>query len=773
MALKRVRVDDRAVLVIAAVAGVAAALSDLSPTGAQPFDAIVVVASVGFVTWAAAAAPWWAPTLLAGLGAVLTTDPVVIAVGAAACVLGLWVGTRRQDLSTVRAGLCGVGLNVLCRSDYSELFGVTAAIGIGLAGLMVVSGVRRRHRRVQRWVLRATAVTGGLVVLAGVGLGVAAAAARSEASQGQSLFAVGIDHLRDGKYVEAARSFDASAKAFEAATTAVNRPWALPADLVPVAAQNRRAVADVAAASQRVSTELANTSLFIESDFMRVSAGRLDLDALGEVSEPVLAAYQALTDLRAVIDDVSSPWLLSTVDRRLDRARIEFDENIDQFATGVLALRLAPQLLGGEGDRHYFVAFTTPAEARGLGGFMGNYAELTASDGQLSLTGFGRTRDLNDAGDAGRRVTGPEDWLARWGRYGFTNTPDGSTGEVPWSNVTMSPQFPSTAQVIAELYPQSGGSQVDGVLAMDPYVLQALIGFTGPITIEGTDQRLNEDNVIQFLLFDQYLIDDTADRIDLLAEVAEQTLDELLDGALPGPTVLANELRPLADAGRLVAWARDPAEQELFEVLGMSGAFPQLGSADGFEVIVNNAGANKLDVYLDRTIEYRALFDPVTRALTGTIEVVFTNTAPTSGLPSGVIDNYVGDPVGTNRTLVSFYTAVPFVGATLEGESIELELGREAGWHTSTTQLVIPSGESRTLSLTVAGSLPTDTDETDGGGGGEDPSYELVVRSQPLSADAVYDIDVGDTNGLPLVVFTGPAGGIERLEWPAPVSVAR
>ena len=50
------------------------------------------------------------------------------------------------------------------------------------------------------------------------------------------------------------------------------------------------------------------------------------------------------------------------------------------------------------------MAFTTPAEARGLGGFMGNYAELTATDGQLGLTDFGRTAELNAGGTGDRRA---------------------------------------------------------------------------------------------------------------------------------------------------------------------------------------------------------------------------------------------------------------------------------------------------------------------------------------------------------------------------------
>ena len=39
-------------------------------------------------------------------------------------------------------------------------------------------------------------------------------------------------------------------------------------------------------------------------------------------------------------------------------------------------MRLAPQMLGAEGVRRYFIAFTTPAEARGMGGFMGNWAVI-------------------------------------------------------------------------------------------------------------------------------------------------------------------------------------------------------------------------------------------------------------------------------------------------------------------------------------------------------------------------------------------------------------
>ncbi len=84
---------------------------------------------------------------------------------------------------------------------------------------------------------------------------------------------------------------------------------------------------------------------------------------------------------------------------------------------------------------------------------------------------------------------------------------------------------------------------------MDPFVLQALVGFTGPVSVDVgvvngdvADVRLTEQNTAQFLLFDQYTIEDAATRTDMLEQVAELVIDDLLDGALPGPTVLGRSV---------------------------------------------------------------------------------------------------------------------------------------------------------------------------------------------------------------------------------------
>jgi len=80
------------------------------------------------------------------------------------------------------------------------------------------------------------------------------------------------------------------------------------------------------------------------------------------------------------------------------------------------------------------------------------------------------------------------------------------------SDREYSPKMPPTLQIchrfpaiLAQLYPQSGGPSIDGVLAIDPYGLAALLNFTGPIDVPGLAEPLTSANAAQVLLTQQYI----------------------------------------------------------------------------------------------------------------------------------------------------------------------------------------------------------------------------------------------------------------------------
>ena len=164
-------------------------------------------------------------------------------------------------------------------------------------------------------------------------------------------------------------------------------------------------------------------------------------------------------------------------------------------------------MLGADEPRTYLVLFTTPSESRGLGGFVGSYAELTVDDGQLTLSEFGRAQDLDAAAVAGRGAgrPGTTSSCASTGASGSTPTAAGWSATPAFRNLAMTPDFPTVGEIAADLYAQTTGREVDGVIAMDPYVVAALLRYTGPIHLPTLDRQLDADNAVPFLLLDQYV----------------------------------------------------------------------------------------------------------------------------------------------------------------------------------------------------------------------------------------------------------------------------
>ncbi|MEN9504725.1 MAG: hypothetical protein RI958_651, partial [Actinomycetota bacterium] len=545
---------------------------------------MVLVVLVGaVVAFAGARAPWWSLAVAGAVAAVAGDAVPAFVLGAAGFVLAAFVGSSTRSLHEVRTVAAGLIVNSLARSELGGFFGASAAIGVTLCVLLVVTGLSRHPQPVRR---RARAAAVGVALAAGlatVGLGVAVVSARASLEAGNRAAKDGLDALGDGRLDEATALFGRAQVWFDDADASVSVPWAWPSRLVPLVAQHAVAVTDLvrgaAVASGSVSAELAS----IDADSVRLVNGRVDLAAIEALAEPLAGLDAAIGALSGVVDRADSEWLVPRVRSELSELTDDLERNAFRLVTAQQAVELAPRMLGASGERRYLVLFTTPAEARGLGGFAGNYAEMVAADGRVSMRLFGRLDELRALSPVdGVSVVGPEGFLDRYGRFGFDERPEGGISMQAWSNITIPPDMPTVGAVAAELYPQTGGNPVDGVVVVDPFVLQALVGFTGPITVAGWPDPLTVKNTAQVLLQDQYLLEDTEERIDFLEDAARTTFERLLSGSLPGPADLGRVLSPLAHEGRLLMWASDEAERELLRRSSLLGEFPDFDGGDGF-----------------------------------------------------------------------------------------------------------------------------------------------------------------------------------------------
>ena len=711
---------ERSALAVSAAAGAVAAFAAPGATTHASVNSVLVGLAVAFTVWVGASAPWWACTLAAGVAAAIAGGVVPVAAGIAGVVIGLYIGVRRRNLPELRALVAGIALNVFCHSDLGGFQGLSVAIAVLTASLLIVAGVRRRPARIRRKVYTTVGVVGVLAVLSIAGYVIAGASARSALTNGKRQAEQAITALDRGDFDTAAERFRAAERAMRGARSHLDKPWALPAAAVPVVSQHRDAIDRLADSGTDATAKVAEALEQIDPDTVRLTDGRIDLAAVAALEAPFAQVDEALGSLDRAVEGARSPWLVAPLTEQLDELDVKIAENEPRLENAISAVRLAPQLLGGDGTRHYLVLFTTPAEARGLGGFPGNYAELTIDRGHIEMSEFGRVSDLELAAiDNGARLTGPDAFLDRYGRFGWDNGRRGGVGEASWRNITISPHFPDVAKAAADLYPQSGGRPVDGVIVMDPYVLEALLAYTGPIRLTSVDQMLNQDNGAEYILTEQYLEPERADRIDALEEAAEITIDRLLTGSrLPEPATLARQLGPLVSDRRVLMWTKHEDERELFRSVGLLGAIPRLRGGDGYSVAVTNASGNKIETFLERSIEYSSTTDAGTGRTAATLTLELTNNSPASGLPDYVISNALGLPAGTSRLFVELYSPLAVDSVTVDGETSGVEASRYAGWNVYSRFVTIGPGESLTVELVLDGDL-------------DDPD-ELVTWTQPL-----------------------------------------
>ncbi|MDQ4097193.1 MAG: DUF4012 domain-containing protein, partial [Actinomycetota bacterium] len=255
-----------------------------------------------------------------------------------------------------------------------------------------------------------------------------------------------------------------------------------------------------------------------------------------------------------------------------------------------------------------------------------------------------------------------------------------------------------------------GGTAVHGVIAVDPVGLAALLKLTHPIEVAAWPEAITAENVVDVTLKDAYSrfpISDDSERVAFLGDVARGVIEAFTTTPLGNVPTILDALGKATAGNHLMVYMVDPREERLMRSLGADGRVPEL-RGDSVLLVNQNMAANKLDVYLDRTLTYNVQLKPRGDRVhvTGSAEVALTNTA-TLDLPVAVIGPYLPDKfqAGENRTHVSLYS--PFVTGEvlLDGEPTEATTHLDLSRRTQSATVSVGAGETRTLRFGIEGTV--------------------------------------------------------------------
>lgn len=692
--------EKRVIAGVTVAASLVAACSSVSPTGLGVADVVYRAGFAAIVVLAASRARRWTWLVLAGGAAAITPlDAWLVATVAAVAmaVYGAMV-RRRRVYGAVTAAFA---VQVLLRAPELGTRGLSALLVAAIIAPALVSGCIHAPRRVRTTWLRGALVLVGLALVATAAFAGAAVLASSKVRAGADDARLGLASVRQGDNRSAGAVLADSAASFRDANRTLDGWWTWPARLVPLVGQHQMALAELSHQGAVIAEATSAAATSADYRSLQYDNGRIDLDRVRSLQGPLDLASAAISDGLSAVDQLRSPWLIGPLTAKMDELTSELTKAAPEASLAAVGAHELPGLLGGDGTRHYLVLFTTPAESRGLGGFVGSFAEVTATDGKLQLSRSGRIGELLQAPGADEQtLTAPDDYLARYARF---------RPQQYLQDITLSPDLPSVAEVAAGLYPQTGGRAVDGVMVVDPYALAGMLEFTGPISVPGIPEPLTSANAADWLLRRQYTeTDSNAARIDALADASRLTFEKLVSGSIPGPARIGEVLGPLVQARRLGFVAFDPGAQDLVGRLGAIDAFPTRGTTDFFSVVTQNSANNKIDVFLHRSVEYRADFDPATGLVNARARVTLRNDAPASGLPESIIgSNGRGLPPGTNRVFFSAYSPLGLQATRIDGVATPFQTQQEFGFGVVSSFVDVPAGATVVVDIDLQGTIAT------------------------------------------------------------------
>lgn len=557
---------------------------------------------------------------------------------------------------------------------------------------------RAKTRHTGRWLVLAGAAVLLVVIAAGVWIAFTGMQARAALTNAAASITQAQSELLDGKTGQAATLVaTAGADASVAASKTNDVVWRA-VGAVPVLGATPKAVSMTANAAD-ITLNQAMPSFVAAAEALDISTlktadGRIQLERLPAVATALASAQGALDTADTTMADLPSTGVIPIVSDAA--AQLISEINTAQAAATSAAdiLSVMPQLLGANGDQRYFVAFQSPVEVRGTGGFLGNYGLLTFSQGALVDNVTGDNSDLRNFPTPVMQMS-PE-YVEMYGE----NATD-------WVNMNMSPNFPYAGEQWAAAWRAQFNQSVNGVMAVDLSALQSVLKATGPITAPN-GKVITADNVLSYLgneIYIEFAGRDAA-RSALQSEVASALLERLL--TLDGNTrALITAMAESVSGGHLQVWSSNPEVQQVLTRTRIAGQTPDV-PGPYVQLVLNNGGANKLDYYTTREVSYVA-GECLNSSRISTVSATLTNTVPAdaqfpatlagAGIPARGIPGNL-----TNRTLVYLHLPVGAEVLSIKRDGMQdlWSFGVERGHRVAYTTIDLAPGTPVNIEMQIS-----------------------------------------------------------------------
>jgi hypothetical protein len=291
------------------------------------------------------------------------------------------------------------------------------------------------------------------------------------------------------------------------------------------------------------------------------------------------------------------------------------------------------EIFGGNGKRTFAILLQNNLEIRPTGGFIQGFALLTFDKGMIIDSQILSTNEVDTRLPGA--VSSPEEVQ----RY---------LGEKTWfmRDSNWDPDFPTTAKRVSWFIKESLNKQIDGVVAINYYVLQDIIEAIGGLEITEYQENLTGDNLLERVEFhsdDEFIQENKEKKKDYSALIYTELFKSLKEINSEKAGLLIKSLSENIENKNILISSFNEDQAKFLQKIGWNGEvispicpqrFPQTNCVvNQVYQVETNIGLNRVNEYIDRKIQERVDFSG--KNIKHTRTITYTNSAKTDGWPLG------------------------------------------------------------------------------------------------------------------------------------------
>ena len=433
-------------------------------------------------------------------------------------------------------------------------------------------------------------------------------------AQGQSAIAhlqQGVSSISSADFQKAASSFESANADFQSIRTEIdsyNHTFIKVSEQIPSIGPEFAFSTQLLTVGQNLSQAAAILSAAATKDLSLTESIAETRERFANVRRAMVEASKNI----ALVPDSSIP---TSIRPAISSFKDKAPAIITDLERGDRVMAIAYSLLGGDHLSRQLIVFQNERELRPTGGFMGTYAVADFSSGQLSKFSLPGGGTYDAAGGLKYRLVPP---------YALQLiSPVWNLWDANWW-----PDFPTSAKKIAWFYQKSGGTTVDGVIAINAGAVKNLLQVVGPIDLPQYSMTLNSENFYSLLQDEiQVNYDKTANKPkQILSDLTPLLLDKIIQ--YPDKLKIADVLITALANRDIQLYSEHTDIQNEIDALGWSG---KQFSTDGdyLQVVSTNVAGGKSDAYIKETIDHRAVIKN-DGSIEVTTRITKTNDAPAS-----------------------------------------------------------------------------------------------------------------------------------------------